>query len=496
MDFDKFFRLAPDLLCVANLEGRFIQVNAAWQRTLQWTEEELMAVPFFEFVHKEDLPRTYEAFKDLQKGKVVAGFQNRYRCRDGTYRWVEWGAMFDPVERVIYATARDLTEQLKARDRISTLTENVPAALYEFVSRPTGEFYFTYLSKGYERMFGRPDPSLFTDARRKIGEDIHEEDRLKFFEAFQRSMQSMQIFQWEGRIRDAEGDYRMIQALSHPRRSELNEIVWAGFMWDVTDQRRLEEELAIERARVEASSKMALLGEMAGGVAHEINNPLATIMGRATQLELLLNEGVLEKGPIERIAREILGTSERISHIVRSLRSYSRNVAQDPFRVSSLRSVMTESLPLCRPEVHEVPIQLSVSPDPIPADWMIDCRPVEITQILLNLVQNAIDAISESPQKNLGEILIQLEPTEVPRGYAISVVDNGPGVRKDVRERLMQPFVTTKAPERGTGLGLSIARRLAEAHGGSLEFVAGQPRTTFCLWLPASKTKAPLPQQR
>jgi PAS domain S-box-containing protein len=110
-DLDRFFSLSLDMLCIFGLDGRFVRVNAAWQDLFAWTPEELAAVPYLDLVHPDDRAPTSAAAAQLADGATVINFENRYRCKDGTYRWLNWKASPEPLRGVIYATARDVTEQ-------------------------------------------------------------------------------------------------------------------------------------------------------------------------------------------------------------------------------------------------------------------------------------------------------------------------------------------------------------------------------------------------
>jgi len=111
-ELDQFFNVSLDLLCIANTDGYFLLLNQTWERTLGYSREELMAKRFLDFVHPDDLVKTQEAVSALASQQKVIYFENRYRCKDGTYRWLEWSSA--PAGNLIYASARDITERLKA----------------------------------------------------------------------------------------------------------------------------------------------------------------------------------------------------------------------------------------------------------------------------------------------------------------------------------------------------------------------------------------------
>ena len=133
-ELDQFFNVSLDLLCIANTEGYFLRLNPAWERILGYTREELMAKPFLDFVHPDDLGRTREAVSTLASQQKVTSFENRYRCKDGTYRWLEWSSA--PAGKLIYAAARDVTERKQAEEALeerlrfeTMLAETLCAAL-------------------------------------------------------------------------------------------------------------------------------------------------------------------------------------------------------------------------------------------------------------------------------------------------------------------------------------------------------------------------------
>lgn len=111
-EMDQFFTVTLDLLCIAHIDGYFLQLNPAWEKVLGYTREELMAKRFLDFVHPDDLASTHDAVDKLASQRVLVNFENRYRCKDGSYRLVEWTAA--PVGKLIYAAARDLTERVEA----------------------------------------------------------------------------------------------------------------------------------------------------------------------------------------------------------------------------------------------------------------------------------------------------------------------------------------------------------------------------------------------
>jgi signal transduction histidine kinase len=224
------------------------------------------------------------------------------------------------------------------------------------------------------------------------------------------------------------------------------------------------------------NAKMAALGQMASGMAHEINNPLAIISGRSS---LLLK--ALEKGDppdvsyMQESLSKILKTSKRIEKIIHGLKSFSRKSDTDLFQATSLSELINSTLELCNDTLYQRGIKLKLSEVP---DVVIMARESQLSQVLLNLLNNSMDALANCTVK---EISISFQQTDFT--VSIFVRDTGPAIPPDVQARLMEPFFTTKNPGSGTGLGLSISLGIMQEHKGKLYFSAGGP-TCFVMEVP------------
>jgi PAS domain S-box-containing protein len=129
-----FFDVSIDMLCYLGFNGYFKRLNPAWERTLGFTCEELMSKPFIEFVHPDDRERTLNQNASVRSGGQALGFENRYLCKDGSYRWFRWNAAPDPDEGVIYSVARDITEDKRATEERERLVRELQNALAEVKS--------------------------------------------------------------------------------------------------------------------------------------------------------------------------------------------------------------------------------------------------------------------------------------------------------------------------------------------------------------------------
>lgn len=128
---DRFFQVSIDMLCFLNFNGYFKRLNPAWERTLGFTREELMSRPFIEFVHPDDRERTLRQNAVVRSGGKALGFENRYLCKDGSFRWFRWNAAPDSVNEVIYSVARDVTDAKRAESEREQLVAELQKALAE-----------------------------------------------------------------------------------------------------------------------------------------------------------------------------------------------------------------------------------------------------------------------------------------------------------------------------------------------------------------------------
>lgn len=232
------------------------------------------------------------------------------------------------------------------------------------------------------------------------------------------------------------------------------------------------------------ASRLSSLGAMAGGIAHEINNPVTIIMG---MLKLVIKELASDK-PLDR--EKMGGTlekarqyTERISKIVKGIRALSRDGSRDPFIQSKVQDIIDNTFGLCEASIQTNSIQLSYDlEDP---NMSLDCRPVQISQVLLNLINNSLDAIGDrkNPWIHVAVKKINDEIVE------FSVTDCGEGIPADIAFQLMQPFFTTKGAGKGTGLGLSISQEIIKAHSGKLTLDREFPNTRFYFQIPIDQSK-------
>lgn len=256
-----------------------------------------------------------------------------------------------------------------------------------------------------------------------------------------------------------------------------NTIVYPLYMHDLSTIKKAELEIENSRAQVAFSSKLSSLGEMAGGIAHEINTPLAIIQMRSDQLLEQAREDAIDRTFAIKALESIDSTVHRIAKIVKSLRSFSRDGSKDPIVITSVQSIVDDTFSLCREKFNSRGIILNYKSHVI--DPFINCRSSEISQVLLNLLNNSYDAIETQEEK-----WISIEARAAEGRLFIEVLDSGPGISKEIQSKIMNPFFTTKEIGKGTGLGLSISKGIIESHGGRITIDNNSKNTKFVIDLP------------
>ncbi len=233
-----------------------------------------------------------------------------------------------------------------------------------------------------------------------------------------------------------------------------------------------------QRAILIQKSKLASLGEMAGGIAHEINTPLAIIGMKVEQLMESVEENSLDNEELTSSLKVIKSTNDRIAKIISGLRFVVRDGSQMPMEPVLVSFLIDETCSFCKEKMRLSDIEFSIVRD-FPSDLKITCRSVEISQVLLNILNNAIDAVMDHPEKR-----ISLHTSVDEDNIIFRISDSGPGISPEIREKVMQPFFTTKALGKGTGLGLSISRGIIEAHKGRFYIDNESSSTCFVIVLP------------
>ncbi|MGE3683206.1 MAG: chemotaxis protein CheB [Bdellovibrionales bacterium] len=246
--------------------------------------------------------------------------------------------------------------------------------------------------------------------------------------------------------------------------------------FDINEQERARKAIQANQEEMARFSKLATMGELAAGISHEINTPLNVISGRAQLIEKLAARERLDQESLKKTSAEITRMVKNISAVVQGLKSLS-GMESDDVNPVDLVTLIRETLQICDFKLQRFGVEAMVK---VPPQLIrVKCNGVQVMQILINLINNAVDAISELSQR-----WIRIELEDLGSKVEINVVDSGRGIDSALAEKIMTPFFTTKKNKRGTGLGLSLSRTIARKHGGDLMLVHNSPNTCFQLHLP------------
>lgn len=288
----------------------------------------------------------------------------------------------------------------------------------------------------------------------------------------------MAAFEKEMQVKTKDGRTLDILLSTLPIKDENGQITSSvGIHKDITEQKKLDRDLKIEHAKAEHASKLASLGEMAGGIAHEINNPLAIIDGYVSKLGRLTDSPENHGQETKRIVEKVRLTVKRISTIVNGLKHFARDGSDEPKNDIALSDLVQEVLQFYNEKFKSRGIDIRNKVD---ASVHLQGRSTQLAQVLINLLNNAQEATFQQDTR-----WIEIGSSDFGDWVEIYVMDSGKGIDKSIQRKIMEPFFTTKKIGDGSGLGLSISHGIVKEHGGELNLDLQSPYTKFVVRLPA-----------
>jgi PAS domain S-box-containing protein len=452
----------PAFVGTALPDGSCDFLSESWLHYLGFTREQGMVWGWADSIHPEDVDRVVTNWRaGLAAGEAV---EQELRCRraDGTYLWflnrdfplrddegnvIKWYGVLMNIN-ALKETERAL--QMREHELVGII-ETIPAMLWS--ASPTGEP--THLSQRLLEYYG----VLFEDLVGRGWESfIHPDDREETTKAFFRAIENGESFSAIHRVRRADGEYRWLQTVGEPLRDPRGKIIqWYGLLIDIDERKRAEDHFRDTRISLAKASRLATVAELSGSIAHELNQPLMSILASAQAANRWLNAAPPSmtevSSSIKRVIRDVRAADPTMQHI-RALfkqESFDKNDVNIP-------DILREVVRVVRvdPKKRSVPIECNFE-ESLP---VVHVDRIQIQQVFINLIVNAIEAL-EGQQVSP---LVALRATPDSHGMLIQVIDNGPGV--DDPDRIFDAFMTTK--EKGMGIGLAVSRTIVEAHGGQI----------------------------
>lgn len=500
-------------LCVLVLseDGAILEANPTFFETTGVSQEKALNQPFFEFIHEKEKPVAHsliETLKTLEPTPAGKRLDCRVRDISGKSQWIKFDVFWDPELKnyLLFGlnTTPERMTQLTLEGILLRVCETKGEAYFKTLTQAICQFWGTdvamvgaYVGKTIRLRAiysgGQHVDSFSYSAQSSpcskvigTGSALESGDLRSRFPNMPDFLQNPEtpLTHYAGcLLKDAKGTpVGLIATLSS--RAPKNQIDHVKLLKLLSGQaaaellrEHSEKNLSDQRVGIATASRLSAVGELAGTIAHEINTPLSLITGKAEFLEKLVAQGKAEPSKVLETSAKIKSTALQIGKIVEGLRSISRNSENDPFKPIALYELVKQTTEFCGHKLRKNGVRLTV--EPIPRDLTIECRAIEIQQILVNLINNAVDAIEKLEEK-----WINLEFHRHGDTAQISLTDSGFGIPKSVQEKMFEPYFSTKEPGRGTGLGLSISRRLVEQHHGQLYIDNDYPNTKFVIVLP------------
>lgn len=430
-------------------------------------------------VHPEDLVKCYVDIKAHLDGKVPF-YENVHRMRHANGEWVwildrgrvsEFSSNGKPIR--FTGTHLDITA-LKRQEIVSRKIQEIAKIGGWELDMLTQK---TVWSEQVYEIYGI-DKSIPTD--RILGLSYYaEHERVKLQKCIEQCAAG-ESFKCVFEFYDAKGTQKWVESSGIPSYNAEGKVTKLyGTIKDISRSIRAQKELELSRLKTHHASKMASLGQMSAGVAHEINTPLATGRAALGMLEKLRQNEQKFSEKIVFIQRSL----DRIAKIVDGLRKFSRSSEVKEMEVIKASEIVASAQLLTDIRAKAASCQVNFK---IESDALIFCDPVEIEQVMINLIHNAIDAagstellIESINDDTIPNPWVQVLLTESKNQIVLKVVDSGPGLSAEAKERLFEPFFTTKPIGQGTGLGLSICKGILDHHEASLAVYSLDGHTCF-----------------
>jgi PAS domain S-box-containing protein len=478
-ELEHFFNLSSDLFCIMDTNGYFRRLNPGWERILGYKRDELIGKRFFDLIHPDEIEQTQDIMKT---GKEVFKFQNRIRCKDETFHWLEWG--FSPDNKLIYAAAHDVTERKQAEEEVRK-NEDLYRVTLQAIPDAVGilrvnDARFQYVNSGFFKTTGYLPVEVTGRTPFDLNLPVSTHDWVNFMNDVIGSRGVSKLsFQYRaknGTVGDA-----LISARPIRYRGE-NCVVMV--MTDISALKKLEEEKSRLENKLALSQKMEALGTITGGIAHDLNNILTAIVGYA-QLATIHTQ---DQSKVQKNLNDLIRVSNRAKDLISQILAFSRynEVSYSPL---ILNTVVEESLNMLRSVIpRNIEIRRNIN-----AAGLVMGDPTQIHQIIMNLTSNAVQAMGE-----MGGILeVELEEVRVDEPSAnvlnltpgpyfkLSVNDTGQGMTSDDLLRIFNPDFTTKGKDSGAGLGLYVVQMIVRKHKGAITCKSAPDKgATFEVYLP------------
>jgi PAS domain S-box-containing protein len=490
-ELDRFFVLTRDMVCIAGFDGYFKRLNPAWMRTLGYTEEELVSKPFLDFVHPDDRSMTVEETAHLIKGGETISFENRYRCKDGSYRWLSWNARPVAETETIFASARDLTERKQMEENLRQSEERSRSII-----ESAHDGFISIDAEGHITDWNLQAESIFGWTRSEVLGRLLQETIIPP-NYRERHLAGMSHFKatGEGPVLNKRIELTALRRNGEEFPVEIaiwplqmgNETTFHAFIRDITGRKqaeerihKLNEEMKNRANQLEAANKE--LEAFSYSVSHDLRAPLRHIHGF---VELLQHSPAIQAEESSRRHMNVITKATReMGLLIDDLLAFSRTgrVEMHPMEVD-MRELLDEAIRELAPEVEGRKIIWDLKPMPKVAG-----DPNLLRLVWVNLVSNALKYTRPRAEARIEIGPVDTDPGKPSAKEAVFYIrDNGVGFDMNYASKLFGVFQRLHRAEdfEGTGIGLANVQRIIHRHGGRIWGESGlDAGSTFYFSLP------------
>ena len=473
------FDSSPDIIGFANLDGYFEKINDAVQKILGYSPAEFCGSPFLCFVHPDDQEKTRQALLSASHGKRLIEIQNRYRCKNGDCKWIDWKVWATESQHPFIAVGRDITERQQLKQALTASEkryEMIAASARDSIFIKDANRRYTFVNPAMARQLGMQAEALLGKTPEQIFDAryaavIKEVDDKTFRGETVDEIKSLEVA----------GQEYVFHTIQFPLEWKDGQVISiSGIVRDITDQIKEQErknEMDAQRLQIQ---KLEAIGTLAGGIAHDFNNLLGVILGYASYAQQLLNK----EDPLFDILSNIQAGARQAENLTRQLLTFAKGGA--PVKQPTDLNRLVEESARFATRGSKIRCAFEFSKESWPA--LVD--PGQINQVIGNIVLNAVQAMADGGTIRIRTDHVILEegsrpPLEAGRYIAVVIQDNGTGIPDEVLPRIFDPYFSTR--KNGSGLGLATAYSIIKKHGGHIGADSTiHQGTTVTLFLPAS----------
>lgn len=477
--FQRFFLMISDIFCIADIKGRFRLINPAAQKILGYTEDELLAKSYLDFVHPDDRENTIRIVEEkLKTTSEVFNFLNRYICKDGSTKWLEWTSHIVPDQGVIFAVARDVTERRKMVEELKASElwqRNIFNALEESVLVVSPERELLQVNRATEEIFGYTAQELATQTTAIL--HVDDEHYAEFGKKIQEAFEQGKAAEFEFIARRKNGEiFPTEHTVSQLRDASDTPLGIISVVRDISERKRTEKVLQETLKNLERSNSE--LQQFAYVASHDLQEPLRATVGFLQLLQSRYRDQLDDKGHhyIERAVK----AGSRMQNLINDLLNLSRvSTKESRFEQTDLNDVIQEVLDSSVTGIEEKGAKVNSAALPT---LSVDC--IRIQALFQNLISNALKYNdSERP-------IIEIGHEEESNEHRFFVKDNGIGIDSKFYDRIFMIFqrLHTTQQYSGTGIGLALCKKIVELHNGRIWVESQKGKgSTFYFTLPKNK---------